>query len=121
MSLDRLSDAETHRRTGRIVLRGEFGPLQRALAGMRITTADGGAWYGAFFAAVLAAVALPLVRSWRRTAQELVDAQDAPGGEVANFTKTSQERRTLIETRLGINTGLLRSPLTALTVFTPLI
>jgi hypothetical protein len=68
----------------------------------------------------MAAVAFPLMSSWRRTAAELV-AQAFPTPEASGFDTVEEEKRTALEARLGLNTGLLRSPVAAAAVLTPLI
>jgi hypothetical protein len=73
--------------------------------------------YGAFYAVLLVVIILPLVAAWRSNAQAHVDAQyplDKP------FEKTWAEGRALVEKVLHLDVGLIRNPLTALAVLTPL-
>jgi hypothetical protein len=76
--------------------------------------------YGAFFAILLSAIALPLVVSYRAAAQRRLETvwpqfpQGAP-------TEEEQGERDRLEALLHLNVSFLRSPITALAVFTPLV
>jgi hypothetical protein len=72
--------------------------------------------YGAFFAVLLSAIALPMVAAHRTAARRRLDASlsDPP-------KKDDKDAVEWQETLLHLDIGVLRSPITALTVFTPLI
>lgn len=76
--------------------------------------------YGAFFAAVLAMIVLPLVRAWRSVAFGLVDrAVGLPRSGVP-----SQEWfdiRARLEKHLRVDANILRRPITALSLLSPLL
>jgi hypothetical protein len=75
--------------------------------------------YGAFFAVLLSMIAVPLVASYRSAARRRIELRvplaDEPPSEQ---TKDDLDR---MEALLHLDVSLLRSPITALTVFTPLI
>jgi len=75
--------------------------------------------YGAFFAVLLSAIALPMVSTWRTAAQRRV-AHDYPLDKDPPDSAT-KEGLDRAETLLHLDVGVLRSPITALTVFTPLV
>jgi hypothetical protein len=74
--------------------------------------------YGAFFALLLLAIALPMVTAYRAAARRCVEAshdiKDPPD-------KDDKDARAWHEELLHLDISVLRSPITALTVFTPLI
>lgn len=74
--------------------------------------------YGAFFAVVAAALVAPLAVRWRTQATELVARAlgDPPGG-VPTAEYLAVRDRFL--THLGLRTGVLRTPITALSVLAP--
>lgn len=76
--------------------------------------------YGLFFTLVLSAVALPLVISWRARAMRLVDAMYPPP-PVAHVEQDWVDGRARLEAYLGLDVSVLRNPLTALSVFLPLV
>lgn len=67
--------------------------------------------YGALFAILLALITLPLVATWQLRARQLVD----------RLHPVPSEERTALEHRLHLDVSLVKNPLTALSVFTPLI
>jgi hypothetical protein len=74
--------------------------------------------YAAPFAAVVAAAILPLVVGYRRQAFALIDkALGAPESGVP--TQAWDEDRQRLEARLNVATGVLRNPITALSLLTP--
>lgn len=73
--------------------------------------------YGAFYAVLLVVIILPLVAAWRASAQEHVDSQYPLGDKV---DKDWEEGRARVEKALHLDVGLIRNPLTALAVLTPL-
>ncbi len=76
--------------------------------------------YGVFFTVVLAAIALPVVAAWRAEARRLVS--DAyPVTTVEDLTDEWEKGRKRLEEVLHLDKGILRNPLTAFTVFTPLL
>jgi hypothetical protein len=77
-------------------------------------------FFGAFFAAGLAAITVPLVAAWRRKAQHLLDTE-CPLVKASDVTKETIESRERLEGVLHLDVSLLRSPLTAFSIFTPLI
>ncbi len=76
--------------------------------------------YGAMWALVAASVVIPLVASWRSTAQSVVDAAYPPNATIA-ADKDAKETRESLESMLNLSSGILRNPLTVLTVATPLV
>jgi hypothetical protein len=76
--------------------------------------------YGAFFAVLLSAISIPLVTSWRSKARRLVE-QTYPISSPTDVTEDVTNNRNRLDTVLHLDVGLIRNPLTALSVFTPLI
>ncbi|WP_110006823.1 hypothetical protein [Geodermatophilus normandii] len=76
--------------------------------------------YGAFFTVVLAAITLPVVAAWRTEARRLV-AHVYPVTTVEDLTDDWDKGRKRLEEVLHLDKGILRNPLTAFTVFTPLL
>lgn len=77
--------------------------------------------YGAYFAILLLTIALPMVNAYRSAAADRVRATCAlPEGDAVPDT-TWKAKLDTVEELLHLNIGVLRSPITALTVFTPLI
>ena len=76
--------------------------------------------YGAMWALVVALVVIPLVASWRSTAQSVVDAAYPPNATTAADTG-AQAIRGSLEGMLNLSSGILRNPLTVLTIATPLV
>jgi hypothetical protein len=76
--------------------------------------------YGAMWALVAALVVIPLVASWRSTAQSVVDAAYPPNATTAADEAAKATRDTL-EEMLNLSSGILRNPLTVLTIATPLV
>lgn len=77
-------------------------------------------FYGGFFAVFLTLLALPMVLAWRARARQLVDtAHDLPPDGLP--TDEWQASRARLEHTLHLDSRLLANPLTALTVFTPLV
>ena len=76
--------------------------------------------YGAVFAIVLTILTLPFASVWRSRAKGFVDEVFAlpKDGKITEAWVTDRER---LEHLLRIDVGLLRSPLTALNVFAPLV
>jgi hypothetical protein len=75
--------------------------------------------YGAFFAVLLSAIAVPAAAEYRHAARRRVRA---------NFPMTAEPTGTddkdaieWLESLLHLDVGVLKSPITALTVFTPLV
>jgi hypothetical protein len=77
-------------------------------------------FFGAFFAAGLAAITVPLVAAWRRKAEHLLNTE-YPLDKASDVTKETIESRERLEGVLHLDVSLLRSPLTAFSIFTPLI
>jgi hypothetical protein len=76
--------------------------------------------YGAFFAVLLSVITLPLVATWRSCAFMIVEqAQPLPAGGQPGEDWFSARAR--LEKLLHLDVSLLRNPLTALSVFTPLL
>jgi hypothetical protein len=76
--------------------------------------------YGAFFAVLLSVITIPLVASWRSCAFMVVEQAHplpADGQPGENWFSA----RARLEKLLHLDVPLLRNPLTALSVFTPLI
>lgn len=76
--------------------------------------------YGAFFAVLLAVAVVPLVLTWRNTAAQLVNDTV---GEPPNGEPDEQwiKRRERMEALLHLDVGMLRSPITALSILSPLL
>jgi hypothetical protein len=87
--------------------------------------ASGVLLYGAFFTILLAVAVFPLVFAWRSNARRLVDSlapvkfdlapNDGGEGEAAD------DKRSKLEKHFHLDAGLFQSPLTALSVVTPLL
>ncbi|GAA4729278.1 hypothetical protein [Phytohabitans rumicis] len=76
--------------------------------------------YGAFFAAVLALAVVPLVLAWRSHAFRLVEAAlGEPRHGIPD--QTWLDGRERLEARLRLDTNVLRSPITAVSVASPLV
>ena len=75
--------------------------------------------YGAFFAVLLSAIALPMVSAWRTAARRRV-AHDHPLDKDPPDAD-AKDGLDRAEALLHLDVGVLRSPITALTVFTPLV
>jgi hypothetical protein len=75
--------------------------------------------YGAFFAVLLSAIALPMVSAWRSAARKRL----AHGYPLEKDPPDANAKEGLdrAEALLHLDVGVLRSPITALTVFTPLV
>lgn len=77
-------------------------------------------FYGAFFAVLLTLLALPMVLTWRARARDLVStAHPLPDDGLPTDAWASERDR--LEKALHLDTGLFANPLTALTIFTPLV
>jgi hypothetical protein len=76
--------------------------------------------YGAMWALVAALVVIPLVASWRSTAQSVVDAAYPPNATTA-ADEAAKGTRDSLEAMLNLSSGILRNPLTVLTIATPLV
>jgi cytochrome bd-type quinol oxidase subunit 2 len=76
--------------------------------------------YGAFFALLLAAITFPLVASYRQFALRLVNGSK-PIPADGQVTKDWMEDRARLEALVHLDIGVFRNPLTALSVFTPLV
>jgi len=76
--------------------------------------------YGAVFAVALTVLTLPFAWAWRSRARGFVDVLFAlpEDGRITEAWVADRER---LEKVLRIDAGILRSPLTALNVFTPLV
>ena len=100
--------------------------------------ASGVLLYGAFFTILLAVAVFPLVFAWRGKARCLVDRlapvefdlapNDAVAGEAtddkpskAGAGEAADDKRSKLEKHLHLDAGLFQSPLTALSVITPLL
>lgn len=81
---------------------------------------DGVAVALAFATLVAALVVIPLVASWRSTAQSVIDAAYPPNATTA-ADETATAARAALESMLNLNSGILRDPLTVLTIATPLV
>ena len=75
--------------------------------------------YGAAFAVVGLAIAVPLIASWRSAASEWVD--DQRPSDVPEHDETWTKEKDRLTVLLHLDTPVLRNPLTLLSVFTPLI
>ncbi len=76
--------------------------------------------YGGLYAMLLIAIGLPLAASWRARARDTVE-HAYPLRLDSHHDERWAEDRARLEHLLHLDVGLIRSPLTALTVFTPLI
>lgn len=77
--------------------------------------------YGTFFAVILAALTLPVLAAWVYKANQVADAHcPLPDAEELK-ADTWHEQRTRLEKTLHLDIGLLKNPLTAFTVLTPLV
>jgi hypothetical protein len=77
-------------------------------------------YYGAFFAVLLTIIAAPLVASWRERAQELVErTYPLPADGMPDDTWVADRAR--LSKILQLDVPILRNPLIALSIFTPLI
>jgi hypothetical protein len=79
--------------------------------------------YGAVFALIGLAIAIPLLWAWRQRANDWVNkrlALQQKAGETA-YSSAYVEERERLEKLLHLDTSILRSPVTALSVFTPLV
>jgi hypothetical protein len=72
--------------------------------------------YGAFFAVLLSAIAVPMVMAYRSVARQCLE-----GSITEPPNKDDKDKFEWQEALLHLDIGVLRSPITALTVFTPLI
>lgn len=77
-------------------------------------------FYGAFFAVILSVITVPLVASWRACAFSAVE-RTYPLPLDGQPTEAWFSGRTRLEKLLHLDVPLLRNPLTALSVFVPLI
>ncbi len=77
-------------------------------------------YYGAFFAILLTIIAAPLVVSWRARARELVE-QSYPLPAEGMPTDAWVADRARLSKILQLDVPILRNPLIALSIFTPLI
>lgn len=77
-------------------------------------------YYGALFAVLLSVLAVPLAASWRSCARSIVDHAYPlpPDGQPTDEWVAS---RTRLEVLLHLDVSLLRNPLTALTILSPLL
>jgi len=75
-------------------------------------------FYGAFFAIVLSVITIPLVAAWRSCAFAMVERTYPVTLEP---TEDWMSGRARLEKLLHLDVPLLRNPLTALSVFVPLI
>jgi hypothetical protein len=77
-------------------------------------------FYGAFFAVILAVITIPLVASWRACAFRVVEGT-CPLPADGQPTEDWFAARARLEKLLHLDVPLLRNPLTALSIFVPLI
>ena len=77
-------------------------------------------FYGAFFAVVLSVITVPLVAAWRSSAFAVVE-RTHPLPPDGLPTEDWMAARARLEKLLHLDVPLLRNPLTALSVFVPLI
>ena len=77
------------------------------------------ALYGAMYGLIVVAVVLPLIVAWRAMAKSHIEQQHPPVDE--KVTSAWYEDRAAHEKLLGLDVALIRNPLTALTVLTPLL
>ena len=77
-------------------------------------------YYGALFAVLLSVLAVPLAASWRSYARVLVDHANLlpPDGQPTEEWVASRAR---LEALLHLDVSLLRNPLIALTILSPLL
>ncbi|TDO46830.1 hypothetical protein EV643_110213 [Kribbella sp. VKM Ac-2527] len=77
-------------------------------------------YYGALFAVLLSVLAVPLAASWRSCARSIVDHAYPlpPDGQPTEEWVASRAR---LEALLHLDVSLLRNPLTALTILSPLL
>jgi hypothetical protein len=77
-------------------------------------------FYGAFFAVILSVITIPLVAAWRGCATTAVERSCPlpPDGQPTDDWVSARER---LEKLLHLDVPLLRNPLTALSIFVPLI
>jgi hypothetical protein len=77
-------------------------------------------FYGAFFAVILSVITIPLVAAWRGCATTAVERTCPlpPDGQPTDDWVSARER---LEKLLHLDVPLLRNPLTALSIFVPLI
>ncbi len=76
--------------------------------------------YGAFFAVILSVITIPLVASWRACALRVVE-RTCPLPPDGQPTEDWFSARARLERLLHLDVPLLRNPLTALSIFVPLI
>lgn len=92
---------------------------QRSVEDLReVFDAPDVALYGAMYGLVIIAIVIPLVAAWRRSARAYVE-QRYPITE--SLPKDWHEDRAKLEHLLGLDVTLIRNPLTALSVLTPLL
>ena len=77
------------------------------------------ALYGAMYGLIVVAVVLPLIVAWRAKAKSHVERLHPPVDD--KVTSEWYEDRAAHEKLLGLDVALIRNPLTALTVLTPLL
>jgi hypothetical protein len=77
-------------------------------------------YYGVLLAAIASVVNLPLVAAWRRSARSMVDQAYPlpPDGQPSEEWLAARSR---LEALMHLDVSLLRNPLTALTVLSPLL
>jgi hypothetical protein len=75
--------------------------------------------YGAFFAVLLSAIAVPVAAEYRHAARRRVRTNFPMDGEPTGTD--DKDAIEWLESLLHLDVGVLKSPITALTVFTPLI
>ncbi|MCT9113449.1 hypothetical protein N4G69_49415 [Streptomyces mirabilis] len=74
--------------------------------------------YGAFFAAVLVAILLPLVLTWRTRAFALVE-QELPAPDPGLLSEDLLAARARMEAQLHVDVRFLRNPMAILSVLSP--
>ena len=77
-------------------------------------------FYGAFFAVILAVITIPLVATWRACAFSVVE-RTCPLPADGRPTEAWFSARAQLEKLLHLDVPLIRNPLTALSIFVPLI
>jgi hypothetical protein len=77
-------------------------------------------YYGVLFAAIASLVNLPLIAVWRRSARTMVD-RTFPLPPDGQPTEDWMAARGRLEALLHLDVSLLRNPLTALTILSPLV
>jgi hypothetical protein len=77
-------------------------------------------FYGGFFALILLAITLPMATAWRDRARQVVD-RGYPLPADGQPTESWIAARERLEHLLHLDVSVLRNPLTALSVFTPLV